>query len=205
LPIEIQTCGFAFATKENAMSTSCRGFATSRLVTFGIFAGTLAVGLLAAAPATAMGDHPAPPAPPKALEPLRKLVGTWQGEIKMGGHTMPVTIVYEPTAAGSAIVERLFPGTPHEMLSVYVVEGETLAMTHYCTSGNHPKMMLKKSDPRGLSFEMTGSEGLGSPNEMHMHAMSVSFTDADHIKETWTSFDKGKVKEEKVFALTRKK
>jgi hypothetical protein len=149
------------------------------------------------------GDHPVP-APPRALAPLSKLVGTWQGSADMGGKTVPVTITYAATAGGSAIVEHLFPGTPHEMLSVYTAEGDGLAMTHYCALGNHPKMTLKRSDAHSLSFEAAGTEGLRSASEMHMHAMTVSWTDADHIRETWTSFADGRAKEEKVFELARK-
>jgi hypothetical protein len=137
------------------------------------------------------------------LDPLKKLVGTWQGNMQMSGKTVPVTITYASTAGGSAIVEHLFPGTPHEMLSVYTVEGGGLAMTHYCAMGNHPKMTLKKSDAHSLSFEATGAEGLRSPLEAHMHAMTVSWTDGDHVRETWTSFDQGRPKDEKVFELTR--
>ncbi len=103
------------------------------------------------------------------------------------------------------LAEHLFPGTPHEMLSVYTVEGDGLAMTHYCTLGNHPKMTLKKAAAHSLAFEATGGAGLRSPSEMHMHAMTVAWTDGDHIHETWTSFDQGKPKDEKVFELTRKK
>jgi hypothetical protein len=162
-------------------------------------AGLLASGIARAA------DHPAAPPPPAALQPFAKLVGTWQGTAKMGDKTVPVTFVYESTAAGSAVVEHLFPGTPHEMMSVYTAEGDGVAMTHYCAMGNHPKMLLKKVDARGLSFEMVKSDGLRSASEPHMHAMTVSWTDADHIREVWTSFDKGQAKEEKVFELARKK
>ena len=40
----------------------------------------------------------------------------------MGDKTLPLTITYESTAGSTAISERMFPGTPHEMLSVYTVE-----------------------------------------------------------------------------------
>ena len=144
---------------------------------------------------------------PKAFEPLKKLAGTWQGNAKMGPgqQAMPVTIVYELTAGGSAVLERLFPGTPHEMISVYTADGDSVVMTHYCAMGNHPKMTLKRSDANSLAFEMTGSEGLRSASEPHMHAVTVSWTDADHIREVWTSFDKGQAKDEKIFELVRKK
>jgi hypothetical protein len=155
-----------------------------------------------AVPAVA-ADHPVTAAP-KALAPLTRLVGTWEGNVQMGGKTVPVTITYAATAGGSAIVERLFPGTPHEMLSVYTADGDGVAMTHYCALGNHPRMTLKKSDAHSLSFEAAGAEGLRSASELHMHAMTVSWTDNDHLRETWTSFADGRAKEEKVFDLARK-
>src|SRR5262252_7077945 len=102
-----------------------------------LLAMSLAIAVVARASAA-----PAPPAEAKALEPLKKLAGTWQGNAKMGDKTMAVTIVYELTAGGSAVLERLFPGTPHEMISVYTSDGDGVAMTHYCALGNHPKMTL---------------------------------------------------------------
>lgn len=145
------------------------------------------------------------PAMPKEFETLKKLVGNWEGKTKMGDKEMPVAISYELTANGSAILERLFPGTPHEMISVYTAEDNKVSMTHYCALGNHPKMTLKKADDKSVAFEMASNDGLRAPGEMHMHAMNVSWTDADHIKEEWTSFENGAKKEGKVFELTRKK
>jgi hypothetical protein len=161
------------------------------------------LGTLSGAGAHAGDAPPATGAEPEALRSLKKLVGTWHGNVQIGGKGVPVTIVYEATAGGSAVLERLFPGTPHEMISVYTAEAGSVAMTHYCALGNHPKMMLKKADAHALTFELVGSEGLRSAAEPHMHAMTVSIVDGDHIRETWRSFDGGKPKDEKVFDLAR--
>jgi hypothetical protein len=141
----------------------------------------------------------------KPLAAIKKLAGTWQGNAKMGDKMVPVTIVYEPTAGGSAVLERLFPDTPHEMISVYTADGDGVAMTHYCAMGNHPKMTLRKADANTLTFELHGSEGLRSPSEAHMHAVTIALVDDDHVRETWTSYDKGQPKEQKSFELTRKR
>jgi hypothetical protein len=172
---------------------------SARIVLSGVLIGVLS-GSVARA-----GDAPpsARPPEPEALQALKKLAGTWQGSAKMGDKMVPVTIVYEATAGGSAVLERLFPGTPHEMVSVYTADGGGVAMTHYCTLGNHPKMVLKKADTHALSFELTGTDGLRSAAEPHMHAMTISFVDGDHIRETWTSFAGGKPKEDKLFELAR--
>jgi hypothetical protein len=171
-----------------------------------MFTRSLVVLSLSMLSTAAVADHAMPAkALPKELESLKKLVGTWQGKAKMGAQEIPVTIVYESTAGGTAVLERLFPGMPHEMTSVYTAEGDKVVMTHYCAAGNHPKMTLKKADAKNLAFEMTGTEGLGSAKETHMHAMSVAWVDADHIRETWTSYENGSKKEDKAFELTRKK
>jgi hypothetical protein len=165
-----------------------------------------AASLTLATAALAGPDHAMPAkAVPKELDALKKLVGTWQGKAKMGPQEVPVTIVYESTAGGTAVLERLFPGTPHEMTSVYTAEGDKVVMTHYCALGNHPKMALKKADAKSLAFEMAGIEGLQAATEMHMHAMTVTWVDPDHLREVWTSYDNGVKKEEKTFDLTRKK
>jgi hypothetical protein len=147
----------------------------------------------------------AAPALPKEMEILKKMVGRWGGKAKMGNQEMPVTIVYELTAGGTTVLERLFPGTPHEMISVYTAEADKLVMTHYCAMGNHPKMTLKQADAKSLAFEMKGNEGLRAPGEPHMHAMSVAFVDPDHVRESWTSFETGGKKSEKLFELARQK
>ena len=45
---------------------------------------------------------------------------------------------YHVTGAGSAVVEDIFPGTPHAMTTVYFLDGSDLVLTHYCMSKNEP-------------------------------------------------------------------
>src|SRR5437868_7105013 len=95
-----------------------------------------------AAPAFA-GDHEhmKPVASmPKEFDSLKTLAGTWEGTGMMDGKEQAVTVVYEVTSGGSILVERLMPGTPGEMISVYHRDGKTLSMTHYCALGNQPEM-----------------------------------------------------------------
>ena len=87
-----------------------------------------------------------PPAPPTnaGLEKMKKLAGTWLAADKDGKPTDQVVSVIKVTAGGSAVHETLFPGQPHEMISVYTADGPDLIMTHYCVLGNQPRM---KADP----------------------------------------------------------
>src|SRR5439155_8435497 len=87
------------------------------------------------------------------LEKLKKLSGTWVATDKDGKPTSEVVSVFRVTSAGSAVHETIFPGTDHEMVSVYHLDGKDLVMTHYCALGNQPRMKLDaKSQPNQLVF-----------------------------------------------------
>jgi hypothetical protein len=148
---------------------------------------------------------PKAPTMPKEFAEMKKLVGTWEGTADMGtGKPEPVKVIYELTSGGTAITEKLMPGTPHEMTTIYYSDGKSLAMTHYCATGNHPEMKLKKANTKGLEFEMTAPTGVASMNEMHMHALKLTLSDANTLKQEWTNFTDGKKAEVAVFNFKRK-
>ena len=73
------------------------------------------------------------PAVSKELERVKQLAGRWEGiSQEEGKEAEPAVVEYKVTSGGSAVVETLFPGTPHEMVSVYHDEHGKVAMTHYC-------------------------------------------------------------------------
>ena len=61
-----------------------------------------------------------------------------------GQPTDQVVSTYRVTAAGSAVMEVLFPGTDHEMVTVYHQDGDDLILTHYCAAGNQPRMKCRR-------------------------------------------------------------
>ena len=146
-----------------------------------------------------------PVAMPKDFESLKQLVGTWEGTNKMGDKDQSMTVIYDVTSAGTALTEKLMAGTPHEMISVYHKDGNTLGMTHYCALGNQPHMMLKKADATTFAFEMTKPIGVSSMKEPHMHAVTLTLTDADTLKQEWAHFENGKLKETTTFTFKRKR
>src|SRR5262245_29087300 len=93
-----------------------------------------------------------------AFEKLKGLVGTWEGK----AHGEEVTVVFKLTGAGSALVETQFPGSAHEMVSVYHLDGDDLRMTHYCAVGNQPRVKLdrKTSKADDLFFAFDGGTNL---------------------------------------------
>ena len=147
-------------------------------------------------------------APHPGLERLKKLAGTWVEADKDGKPTDKVVSVIKVTAAGSAVHETLFPGQPHEMVSVYYRDGADLVMTHYCALGNQPRM---KADPKSpanqLHFQFAGGSNLDPAKDMHMHEGTLTFIDEDHIEFSGVAWVGGKPAEGHCCAmkLVRKK
>lgn len=148
--------------------------------------------------------HMTPVEMPKEFDALKALVGTWEGTANMHGKEEKVTVVYELTSGGTAITEKLTPGTEHEMTSIYYKDGKSLGMTHYCAMGNHPTMQMKKADDKAIAFEMTKPLGVSSMKEPHMHAVTLTHTDANTLTQEWTAYENGKKKDTVVFAFKRK-
>jgi len=147
-------------------------------------------------------DIPAPKIS-KNFEGLKGLLGTWEGTTKMDGKDQPATVTYELTSGGTAIAEKLMPGTPHEMLTVYANRGDQVEVTHYCMIGNQPQMKLKSAGNGVYDFEMVGTKGISDKNEMHMHGIKLTL-DGDKLKQEWTNYNKGKKAEVAVFEFKKK-
>ena len=144
---------------------------------------------LAAPPPPATGAKPAP----AALERFKALAGEWvaaeDGEMSRKGD---LVARYAVTASGSAVVETVFPGTPHEMVTVYHADGPDLVLTHYCMEGNQPRMRAK--DPKGSRFDFAydGGTNIDAKRDRHMHSAFVSLAGADEIQSEWTEVAEGK-------------
>ena len=126
------------------------------------------------------------------LEKMKKLVGIWVEADKDGKPTDTVVSVIKLTAGGSAVHETIFPGQPHEMVSVYTADGPDLAMTHYCMLGNQPRMKADAKSPANqLIFQFAGGSNLDPKKDKHMHAATLTIVDADHIQIEGVGWDNG--------------
>lgn len=137
------------------------------------------------------------------LERIKGLAGSWEGTSSMEEKQEKVSVRYEVTSGGSAVIETLFPGTPHEMVSVYRDEGGKLAMTHYCMLKNHPQMALKNADEKTINLDFAGDSAFDPAKEPHMHSLSISFKDKDNMVQNWTMYENGKAKETATFTFSR--
>ncbi len=149
-----------------------------------------------------------PPAPKKGsaeFERMKTLVGTWTGKTDMGQGPVEMTSQFRLLAGGSVLEERVFAGTPNEMLTMYYDQKGKLAMTHYCMFGNRPAMLLKSSDAKTIRFDFDKSCGINPKKESHMHALALTFDDADTITASCVAIMDGKEMPEHPTTLRRVK
>jgi hypothetical protein len=140
------------------------------------------------------------------FEKMKDLVGVWEGKADMGKGMEAIKATYELTSAGNAILERLFVGQPHEMVTVYHDFKGKLSMTHYCSLGNQPHMDLMNPGENTMMFVLSKKNpNLASVKETHMHSLKISYDNKDSITQTWTLYEKGKKKSDVVIKLDRVK
>jgi len=138
------------------------------------------------------------------FDALKKLAGDWV-EIKDGKPTETVVSSIRVTAAGSTVQETLFPGTPHEMVTMYHLDGDDLVLTHFCILGNQPRMRAEPGkDADHLVFKFTGGGNLKSSDTKHMDQAKLTILDRDHFQSEWTACESGKECHKVNFDLVRK-
>jgi len=142
----------------------------------------------------------------KEFQQIKALEGHWEGTSSEGmdpkAKPQKITVDYHVTSGGSAVVETLFAGTPHEMVSVYHDDNGQLSMTHYCMMHNQPHMVLAKSADPGL-FLVAVPDGNLDMQSCHMHSVKLEMPASDKLVQKWTSYDGGKEKGTSMFAFAR--
>lgn len=127
------------------------------------------------------------------FERMKSLVGTWTGKPDMGNGPVEMTMTYRLIAGGSVLEERIAPGTPFEMVSMYYDKAGKLAMTHYCILGNRPEMALKSSDAKSISFKLDAACcAFDTKKESHMCGVTIKFVDADTFSSSCEAVMEGK-------------
>ena len=138
-----------------------------------------------------------------AFEQVKKLAGVWEGSTNHDKANDKGTVIYKVTSNGSAIEETLFQGTDHEMVSIYTDPKGKLTLTHYCAMGNQPVLDLQSSSKTDVVLSLAKNGGV-DPKETHMHALTLTMPDKDHLVQKWISYENGKPSGETVVTLTRK-
>jgi len=121
-----------------------------------------------------------------AFAQLKSLAGTWSGHA-MTPDGPPASVSYRLTAGGTAVMETLFGGTEHEMLTVYTLNGNEIVATHFCGAGNQPVMKLDKaqSTPDKLVFSFVSVGGEHAKDHPHVHNGFIHLTGNDQLEASW--------------------
>lgn len=156
------------------------------------------------------GETPAEGAAPAAaaFEQLKALHGTWEGEAQLEGaepEAGTTTHTFRVSSAGSVVMETMAPGTEHEMINMYHLDGDDLVVTHYCASGNQPRMRLAEvtDDGRTLRFVFDGGSNLDPATDGHIHEASLTLVDGDTVEESWVGYNEGEPAGTMQFRLER--
>ena len=158
--------------------------------------GLSAATLLAAAAAVSAGTSPSD------WDRLKSLVGSWQGTAE----GQPVAVTYTLVSNGTALMEQLDGQHDTHMVTMYTPDGAVLLATHYCSAGNQPRMRAKASpDGKSIDFQFVDvANARGSSDEV-MQRLVVTFVDADHFNQQWTSRGSDGKEHTSVFQYTRRR
>ena len=138
-----------------------------------------------------------------SLDGLKPLVGDWTAT-DAGGK--PFTASFRLISNNTALEETVNSSHDTQMVSIYSADGSRVAMTHFCSMGNQPRLetLSERPNPNEFVFSFTGATNLASPNDQHLHRMVITMEGPEHFTETWTIRVNGKDSVQK-FHYTRKK
>src|SRR5690349_14536065 len=98
----------------------------------------------------------------KYFETMKALAGNWQGAITTDSPAWstdkPIPLSIRVASHGNALVHELNTGGPE--VTVFYLEGDRVALTHYCDFGNRPHMLAHFSpDGKTIDFEFADISG----------------------------------------------
>jgi hypothetical protein len=141
--------------------------------------------ILAAIAFAAAGNVQAAPHSTAAFKKLQGLAGEWVGT---DDKHQPVKTSFKAIVSNTAVMETLSPSGMEEMVTVYTLDGDGIALVHFCPTNNQPRMRAVpgSDEVKELAFDFQGASNLPSPNAGHQHHLVIRFEDEDHITEIWT-------------------
>ena len=133
---------------------------------------------------------------PKMFETLKALEGTWQGRMTTTPKAPEVegtltTVTMRVASMGNVLLHEMSgEGRPDNPLTMLYLDGDALALTHYCDAGNRPRMAATMSED-GKSVEFDFVDVTGPMKYGHMRRARFTAIDADHHIEEWTFMTPG--------------
>lgn len=157
-------------------------------------------------PHSSAAAAPTPAEAKAAFEKLKSLKGEWIDTSGDGDQKSGAKVTYRVVATGSAVIETLFPGQDHEMVTVYHLDGPNLVLTHYCAARNQPRMKAVSIAADRIEFEFTDGSNINPSKDMHMHSGRLAWVGPEIVASEWVGWADGKPSEHSVkFRLKRLK
>ena len=142
----------------------------------------------------------------QGLARLKALEGDWIDVDGAFGTKGALAVTYRVTSGGHSVVETFPVKTSFEMVTVYHVDGSDLMLTHFCSTGNQPRMRSKGLQGNVLAFDFDGGTNIDPAKTSHMHAAKIEFIAADEMRATWTYWRDGQpTGQDATFRIVRKK
>lgn len=123
---------------------------------------------------------------------LKTLAGDWNATVVENGKELTAPLTFRVASGGSTLMSDLAAGMPHEMITMIHRDGEELLATHYCLTGNQPRMRaVAGSQPAVVAFEFKDATNLANQAAPHMVGVKFTMLDANHHVEEWTMVANG--------------
>src|SRR2546428_13691510 len=109
---------------------------------------------------------------------LKTLVGEWQATSPKGE---VFTSTIRPVSNGAALEETFQSSEDNQMVTLYTPDGDRLLITHYCSTGNQPRMetVPVKAGQKEFAFSFHRVSDLKSPAAGHKQNMNLQVVE-DH-------------------------
>jgi hypothetical protein len=132
----------------------------------------------------------------KSFDRMKTLAGSWEGRVstvpqraEIEGKLMQVSL--RVTSMGHTLMHEMTgSGRPDDPITMFVVDGDRLLLTHYCDADNRPRMVAKMS-PDGKTVEFEFLDVTGNLQYGHMQHAVFTITDENHHIEDWTYMEPG--------------
>jgi len=146
----------------------------------------MAMTLLALAPIAGAQQPAGKSSAESQFDRLKELAGDWQATAVENGKEMTGLLTFRVASGGSVLVADLAPGTAHEMITMFHRDGDDLLATHYCLTGNQPRLRAGAgADPGVISFAFQDATNLPNQAAPHMDGVRITMIDANHHTEEW--------------------
>jgi hypothetical protein len=136
------------------------------------------------------------------LERFKSLAGEWVDQ----EDESRVMASYRVVSAGSAVVETVFPGAAHEMVTVYHLDNGMLVCTHYCAMGNQPTLECVSVENNVMTFTERSCTNVPSKAAPRMGWAKIDLSDPARVRTDWRTVTDGQRGDEPhAFNLKRRK